>query len=91
MTYIYVYHTVEDYAAWRKGFDDHASARQAAGATDEAYIMQTVDNPNEITAILGWSDVEKAKAFIQSPELKAAMENAGVTSPPEVRFLSANG
>lgn len=91
MTYIYVHHTVEDYAAWRKGFDDHASARQAAGATDEAYIMQTVDNPNEITAILGWSDVEKAKAFIQSPELKTAMEKAGVTSPPEVRFLSATG
>ena len=89
MIYIYVHHTVEDYATWRKGFDDHAPARQAAGATEEAYIMQTVDNPNEITAILGWSDVEKAKAFAQSPELKAAMEKAGVTSPPEVRFLSA--
>jgi len=91
MTYIYVHHTVEDYAAWRKGFDDHASARQAAGATEEAYIMQTVDNPNEIIAILGWSDVEKAKAFVQLPELKAAMEKAGVTSPPEIRFLSAAG
>ncbi len=89
MTYIYVHHTVEDYATWRKGFDEHASARQAAGATDEAYIMQTIDNPNEITAILGWSDVEKAKSFIQSPELKAAMEKAGVTGPPEVRFLEA--
>ena len=89
MIYIYVHHTVEDYAAWREGFDAHDSARKAAGATDEAYIMQTVDNPNEITAILGWSDVEKATAFIQSPELKAAMEKAGVTSPPEVRFLKA--
>ena len=91
MTYIYVRHTVEDYAAWRKGFDDHAATRQAAGATEEAYIMQTVDNPNEITAIMGWSDVEKAKAFVQSPELKAAMEKAGVTGPPEVRFLTAAG
>ena len=53
--------------------------------------MNYLDNPNEITAILGWSDVEKAEAFVESPELKAAMEKAGVTSPPEVRFLSATG
>ncbi len=91
MIYIYVHHTVEDYATWRKGFDEHGSSRQAAGATDEAYVMQTLDNPNEITAILGWSDVEKAKAFIQSPELKAAMQKAGVAGPPEVRYLKAAG
>jgi quinol monooxygenase YgiN len=91
MIYIYVHHTVEDYATWRKGFDEHASARKTAGATDEVYIMQTISNPNEITAILGWSDAEKAKAFTQSPELKAAMEKAGVTGPPEIRFLSSAG
>ena len=33
MIYIYVHHTVEDYAAWREGFDAHDSARKAAGAT----------------------------------------------------------
>ena len=89
MIYVYVRHTVEDHATWRKGFDEHASARKAAGATDEANVMQTLDNPNEITAILGWSDVEKANAFIQSPELKEAMQKAGVTGPPEIRFLKA--
>jgi quinol monooxygenase YgiN len=89
MIYLYVHHTVEDYARWREGFDKHAPTRQAAGATDEVYVMQTVDNPNEITVILGWSDVEKAKAFTQSPDLKEAMEKAGVTGPPEVRFLKA--
>ncbi len=46
MTYIYVHHTVEDYAAWRKGFDEHASARQAAGATEEANIMQKMLRDN---------------------------------------------
>ena len=91
MIYIYVHHTVEDYATWRKGFDEHASARQAAGATDEVYVMQTLDNTNDITAILGWSDMEKANAFIQSPELKEAMQKAGVTGPPEIRFLKDAG
>jgi len=87
MIYIYVRQTVEDYARWREGFDKHAPARQAGGATDEVYVMQNVDDPNDITAILGWSDVEKAQAFTQSPDLKEAMQKAGVTGPPEIRFL----
>lgn len=91
MVYIEVQHTVEDYAKWREGFDKHAAARQAAGATDEAYVMRSVDNPNQITALLGWNDLEQARVFTQSASLKEAMQNAGVIGRPEVRFLqSAN-
>lgn len=89
MVYIHVQHTVEDYAKWREGFDNHAPARQAGGATDEAYVMRNVEDPNEITIILGWSDLEQARAFSQSASLKEAMQKAGVTGPPEVRFLEA--
>jgi quinol monooxygenase YgiN len=91
VVYIYVRQSVEDYARWREGYDNHAPARQAGGATDEAYVMRNVDDPNEITAILGWSDLEKARAFTQSASLKEAMQKAGVTGPPEVRFLEAAG
>ena len=87
MTYLHVQHNVEDYAKWREGFDNNASARQAGGATDEAYIMRNVDDPNELTVILGWSDLKKAKAFSQSPSLKEAMQKAGVIGPPKIRFL----
>jgi heme-degrading monooxygenase HmoA len=89
MVYIHVRHTVKDYAMWREGFDKNAAARQAGGATDEVYIMRNVDDPNEITVILGWSDVAKARAFTQSASLKEAMKKAGVTGPPEVHFLEA--
>ena len=91
MVYIHVRHRVEDYARWREGYDNHAPARQAGGATDEADVMRNVDDPNEITIILGWSDLKKARAFTQSASLKEAMQKAGVTSPPEVRFLEAAG
>ena len=91
MVYIYVRHNVEDYARWREGFDKHAPARQASGATDEVYIMRNVDDPNEITAVLGWSDLEKARTFTQSASLKEAMQEAGVTGSPEIRFLEAAG
>jgi hypothetical protein len=64
--YIYLRQTVEDYARWKEGFDNHIVARQAGGATDEAYVMRNVDNPNDITVVLGWCDLEKARAFSQS-------------------------
>jgi heme-degrading monooxygenase HmoA len=91
MVYIQVQHTVEDYARWKEGFDNHAAARQAGGATDEVYTMRNVDNQNELTVILGWSDLEQARAFTQSASLKEAMQKAGVTGPPEIRFLEAVG
>ena len=89
MTYIHVRQNVEDYAKWKEGFDKNAATRQASGATDEVYIMHNVDDPNEITVILGWNDVTKARAFTQSASLKEAMQEAGVIGPPEIRFLKA--
>ena len=89
MTYIYVRQNVEDYAKWKGVFDNHAATRQTDGATDEVYVMHNVDDPNEITVILGWNDVAKARAYTQSASLKEAMQKAGVTGPPEIRFLEA--
>jgi heme-degrading monooxygenase HmoA len=89
MIYLYIRHTVEDYARWKEGFDIHTVARQAAGATDEAYVMRNVDDPNDITVILGWRDLAKARAFTQSVSLKEAMQKADVIGPPEIRFLES--
>ena len=91
MVYIYVRQQVEDYARWREGYDTHAAARQAAGATDEGYVMRNVDDPNEITVLLGWSDLQRARAFTQSASLKDAKKDAGVVGPPEIRFLESAG
>lgn len=87
--YIHVRHSVEDYARWREGFDSHAAARQAGGATEEVYVMRNVDDPNDVTVILGWSDLQKARAFTQSISLREAMQQAGVTGQPDVRILHA--
>ena len=88
MAYIHVRQTVEDYDKWKAVFDSAAPARQAAGATDETYIMRNDDNPNELVVILGWSDADQARQYAASPKLKEAMQKAGVTGPPEVLFLN---
>ena len=82
MVYLQIRHRVEDYARWREGFDIHAAARQAAGATNETYVMRNIDDPNELTIILGWSNLEKARSFTQSASLQEAMHKAGVANPP---------
>jgi heme-degrading monooxygenase HmoA len=91
MVYIHVVQQVEDYARWREGFDNHASAREAAGSTDEVFVMRNVDDPNEVTVILGWSDPQRARAFAQSVSLREAMQNAGAIGRPEISFLQSAG
>lgn len=87
MVYIQVRHRIGDYAKWREGYDQHAPARQAGGATGDEYILRNVDDSNEITILLGWTDLKKARSFTQSSSLKEAMQDAGVQGKPEIWFL----
>lgn len=87
MIYLFIRQTVADYAQWKEGFDNHAAARQAGGATNEVCVMRNVDDPNEIIVVLGWCDLKQARTFSQSVSLQAAMKKMGVVGVPEVRFL----
>ena len=79
-----------DYARWKEDFDTYLSARQAGGATDEALVLCTVDDPHEIIVVLGWRNLAKASSFGQSVSLQAAIKKMGVVGVPEVRFLKAD-
>ena len=45
---MFVRHTVSDYKAWRKVYDDFATTQKAMDVTAEA-VYQSADNPNDIT------------------------------------------
>lgn len=49
--------------------------------------MRNVDDPNDITVVLGWNGLKEARSFAQSVSLQEVMQKAGVTDPPEFRFL----
>ena len=69
--------TIGDYAKWRAGFDKATSFREKAGMKN-VQVYRDVDNPN---AALVWSEVDdiaKARAVLESPELRIAMQQAGV-------------
>ena len=80
---LFVRHEVADYGVWRKAFDAFAPTAKKSGAINGS-VYRSADNPNDVTVTHDFHSVEKARAFAASPELKAAMEKAGVKGAPQV-------
>lgn len=78
-------HAVKDYNAWKPAYLAHDSMRTAYGiskfvlgrGTDDTTMVFVADKIN---------DLAKAKEFATSPDLKAAMESAGVTGSATIAF-----
>ena len=87
MATLFVRHTVADYAAWRRIFDDFAPTQKSLGVTDTA-VYQAADNADDITVTHDFATLEAAKAFAGSPQLKTAMHDAGVASAPTIWFTT---
>ena len=78
-------HPVKDFNAWKSLFDRFESVRKEGGERS-AVVLQHSDDPNMVTVINTWDTIETAQAFFSQEELKAAMEEAGVTAPPTFVF-----
>jgi quinol monooxygenase YgiN len=79
-------HKVKDYAAWKAVFDGARALRQAGG--ERSYqILHTEDDSNNLVLLFEWDSLDSARAYLANPDLKAAMDAAGVTEAPEAYFL----
>lgn len=76
-------HPVADYETWRKTYDEVAPMREAAGMT-RAQVLHAPGDPNMVVLIHEFETLEGATALFGSPELKAAMKDAGVLAPPTI-------
>lgn len=85
MVRVFIRHKVHDYAAWRKGYDAFEPTRVKLGAQGHA-VYRDVDDGNDVTAWHDFNNLEAARAFLNSFELKVAMQNAGVIGPPTIWF-----
>jgi hypothetical protein len=85
MVRIFVKHKVQDYTTWRKGYDAFEPTRIKLGARGHA-VYCDVDDINEVTVWHDFNNLESAKTFANSSELKAAMMDAGVIGVPMVWF-----
>jgi quinol monooxygenase YgiN len=87
MTTVLIQHKVKDFAEWKKVFDAAAEMRTSSGEIS-AQIFRDASDSNSLTVLNKWDSLENAQKFIHSPDLKAAMEKAGVAGPPTVLFLN---
>ena len=87
MASMLIQHQVKDYAAWKKVFDSALEMRTSNGEIS-AQVYRDASDPNKVTTINKWNSLANAQKFAHSPELKAAMEKAGVVGAPNVSFLN---
>ena len=81
-----VRHKVANFAKWKPIYDAHLSVRQKPGLKEE-HLFRNADDPNEVLLLFSMEDLDKAKAFTASDDLRQAMEKAGVSDKPDVYFF----
>lgn len=75
-----VTHKVKDFDKWLASYEAHDSMKLANGIHNYV-IGRSVKDPNMILVATKVDDLEKAKAFGKSADLKQAMQKGGVTNP----------
>jgi hypothetical protein len=83
---ILVKHPVKDYNAWKPVYMAHDSMRNAYGIT-KLGIGRGLEDTNMVLVINEISDLQKAKDFAGSADLKDAMGRAGVTGAPTINYV----
>ena len=59
---MFIRHEVADYALWKKHYDDFSNYQKTHGVINE-FVYQSTDNPNSITVIHDFNNIEEAKSF----------------------------
>ena len=86
MAHLLIRHKVNDYPVWKTVFDGFIDTRKKGGEKT-FQILHTDNDSNNLIALFEWDNLENAKKFTSSSELKEAMSNAGVVEQPDIYFL----
>jgi len=83
MTVLVVSHDVADYDRWKNVFDEWDKASRGVLFYR---VNRNVENPNNVAVVHGFENQQAAQAYVNDPELAAAMGEAGATSAPRIEF-----
>lgn len=76
-------HQVDDWNRWRRHFDSTQPQRLNAGLKDRI-ISRNLDDSNNVTVVFTIAEPGKAKAFLNSNELKQSLDASGVSGRPRL-------
>lgn len=78
--------TVASYPVWKDVYTSRDSIRRSYGMTPQ-FIARGTEDTNTVLVMNKITDVQKVKDFSASPDLKMAMEKAGVIGDASISFL----
>ena len=87
MNYGLVRRKVADFSTWKAAYDAYLPIRQKAGLK-EKYVLHNIDDPNEVITLFELEDVQKAREFFDSADLRGKMQQAGTADKPDFYLLS---
>ena len=82
-----VRHTVGDYAAWRKVYDELDTLRVQHGCT-AARVMRLPEDGNDLFITHEFPTAEQAGSFAHDPALRTGMAGAGVEGAPRIEIFT---
>ena len=77
---------IGDYAKWRSVFDKNKPLRDTAGFKN-IRIYRNADDANDVVLFGETSDMRKLRKALTAPELRTAMQKAGVVGQPMVHVI----
>jgi hypothetical protein len=82
-----VRHNVQDYAAWRKVYDELEPLRVQHGCTGKR-VMQLPGDGNDLFITHEFPTAEQADGFAHDPALRDGMGRAGVQGMPRIEIFT---
>jgi quinol monooxygenase YgiN len=82
---LFVRHKVNSYGTWKRMYDEVAMLRKRQGVM-AASVHRDAGDPNTVVVVHRFKEMEAARRFAGSEELKAAMTKSGVNGVPEMWF-----
>jgi hypothetical protein len=86
MSFLVVTHKIRDYAQWKPMFDQSEGLRHEHGLRG-GWILRDEKDKNLITVALEVDDLDAARRFMASDQLKEHMELGGVIGKPSILLL----
>lgn len=81
-----ILHQVADYPRWRQAYDEFEPTQKAGGVIRES-VYQAKGDPNNVLVLHTFSTMGEAERFLANPELKTAMQRAGVQGDPRIEIF----
>ncbi len=86
MVYLTITYGVEEIEKWKNVFEKGSEKRSSAGCKSETVYVSPSD-AKKITILYEWDSKENFNKFVSNPEVKNVSKAAGITTPPDVKFL----